>query len=345
MKILVIQLRRVGDILLTTPVLSFLKKAIPNATIDFLSEAGGASVLETNPQLDNLLIYKKGKSWSEIKMVRSKQYDVVLDFMNNPRSALLTGLSGARWRVGFRHSVRSIFYNICLPVPADPEYVPQRKLRLVRYWLEKAQVPIPVGVSGRPQLYFSRDDEDFATSWFEQEKIRKGNFMVIAPVHRHPIRSWRWEGFRDVGLKLVQDKKLKVYLAWGPGEEELISQVRKGVEDKLGMLPPTSLRQMGAIFKKARLVLTNDSGAMHLAVATGTPTVTIYGPTRPIDWNPSLSQEGSTQDIVLTASGVPCLGCHLLKCPIGHLCMKQLSEEEIFKACSQILKGGFSNVG
>jgi ADP-heptose:LPS heptosyltransferase len=99
------------------------------------------------------------------------------------------------------------------------------------------------------------------------------------------------------------------------------------------------MRQMGAIFKNARLLVTNDSGAMHLAVAVDTPTVTIYGPTRPIDWNPSLTKEApKNHDVALTAENVDCLGCHRDSCPVGHLCMTKLDEKTVMEAVNKILE-------
>ena len=83
-------------------------------------------------------------------------------------------------------------------------------------------------------------------------------------------------------------------------------------------------------------MVTNDSGAMHLAVAAGAPTVTIYGPTRPIDWNPSLAGAGP-RDRAITANGVSCLGCHLLTCPVGHICMTKLDEARVIAACETVL--------
>jgi ADP-heptose:LPS heptosyltransferase len=115
-----------------------------------------------------------------------------------------------------------------------------------------------------------------------------------------------------------------------------MADVRKGEEAAIGMLPLTSMREMAAIFKNAALVVTNDSGVMHTAVAIGAPTVTIYGPTRPIDWNPSLAGVGPL-DVALNAAELDCLGCHLEKCPIGHLCMVKLGEDRVLAACEKIL--------
>jgi ADP-heptose:LPS heptosyltransferase len=340
LKILVIQLRSLGDILCTTPVLAYLKSALPHSEIDFLSEPVGTSVLETNPHLHEILVYDKAHPLREIKRIRSRRYDAVLDFMNNPRTAYITAFSRARWQVHFYHWVRSLFYNLAVPVPIEPEYVPLRKLRMVRTWLEKAGLPTPPVQAVRPQIFLTKEDENFAAQWIKAEGLEKKKYVILVPVHKYPICRWRPEGFQKVGQAISQ-KNFKVYLAWGPGEEKDISDIRQGYEGCLGVRPPAEVRKIGAVFKRAQLVVANNSGAMHLAVSVGTPTVTIYGPTRPIDWNPSLSgAQEKLQDIPLTASGVPCLGCRLKKCPVGHLCMTRLSEEAVLAACDGILNRG-----
>lgn len=335
MRILIIQLRRIGDILLTTPVISYLRQVIPEAEIDFLAEPMGTAVLETYPHLSKFLKYDRDRPLDQIRRIRGRGYTAVLDFMNNPRSTLLTALSGARWRVGFKTGHRALLYNVAPPVPVDPEYVPLRKLRMTQWFLRTAGLPAPQPQSIRPQLHLTPDDRVFADTWMAKEGLTRGQFAVLAPAHRHPIRAWRSDGFRSTALDLKK-RGLRPYLAWGPGEEGVMADVRRGHEGEIGLLPLTTLRQMAAIFEPAAVVVTNDSGAMHLAVSVGTPTVTVYGPTRPIDWNPSLAQVGS-RDAALTAEGVPCLGCHLHDCPVGHICMTKLPAARVIEACEAVL--------
>ncbi len=342
MKILVIQLRRIGDILLTTSVLRYLKESVGPCEVDFLCEPCGRDILATHPHLREVLIYDKNRPLHEISRIRKKSYDVIIDFMNNPRTSVLVGFSGAKQTVSFRRGIRSLFYNMTFPTPQVPEYVPLRKIRLVKSWLEASGKSALNPAGFLPELFLVEEEKAFAANWMKSENLQGNDFVVLVPAHRHPIRQWRSEGFREVGLRLAQES-IKVFLAWGPGEEKIIEEVQRGDQDILKKLPPTSLRQMAAIFKQSRLVVTNDSGAMHLAVSVGTPTVTIYGPTRPIDWNPSLSGSDAPHRFV-TASGVDCLGCHLLECPVGHICMKRLDSEEVFKNALQLLSGEKSNV-
>jgi ADP-heptose:LPS heptosyltransferase len=335
MRILVVQLRRLGDILLSSPAVEFLKINFPDSQIDFLTEPSGAFMLKNNPNISETIVYDKAHPINEIVKIRQKKYDVIYDFMNNPRTSHLTFLSGAKDRVAFRSRGRGFFYNVSIPTPMKPEYVPLRKIRLVKSWMELNRIKISQEVSLRPKIYLDDDDHQFASQWMKHENLDNKSFVVLAPVHRHKIRQWRLDGFKNIAKEL--SLKIKVYLAWGPGEKSEVESIVSGTDGQVKLLPDTSMRQMAAVFSHAKFLLTNDSGAMHLSVAVGTPTVTIYGPTRPIDWNPSLTGENEFLDRFLTEPSVACLGCHLLRCDVGHLCMNRLSESNVLKVCNTFI--------
>jgi heptosyltransferase-3 len=327
MRVLVIQLRRIGDILLTTPVLPYLKKAFPGATIDFLAEKAGRTVLDSNPHVSKLIIYDPAQAWKHIKEIRGTKYDIVFDFLNNPRSSILTGCSGAQWKVGFKRWPRSLFYHPAIPIPVEPEYVPLRKIRLIQEALKRMGKPVPPIDSVRPEIYPNAEDQAFAERWYESEKLSGKPFVVLIPIHRHDIRRWTAEGFKAVGLDIAAKYGCPVYVAWGPGEENILNAVITGHNEELKALPDTTLRQFAAIVKKAKMAITNDSGLMHITVAAGCPTITVYGPTRPIDWNPSLSGWNNGHKDIPVYAG-----------PLGYSDIKDVPPENVIKACDTILK-------
>lgn len=340
MNILVIQLRRIGDILLTTPAVAYLRQVLPGAQIDFLCEPAGLNVLESNKAIRQIHVYASESPLDAIRQVRYRRYDVVIDFMNNPRSRLLTGLSGAKWRVGFAGGPRGWLYNVRMSVLTEPEYVPKRKIRLIQHWLRGMGKAAPDPITVRPVLVVNDDEKKFADQWLKENGLSSRQFAVMAPAQRHETRQWRPQGFAEVGRRLATECLVPVFLGWGPGEENLMKEVQRLSNDSVKLLPPTTMRQMAAIFRHAKFLLTNCSGPMHTAVAVGTPTVTIYGPTRPVDWNPSLADAASKEtDLVLTADGVPCLGCHLNRdCPSSHACMMKLDADKVFKICQYLIK-------
>lgn len=284
-----------------------------------MAQSMGRSVMETNPHIDRLIVYDPKEPWQMIQQTRSEKYDAVLDFMNNPRSTALTFLSGATQKVGWKQGMRWIFYNLAVPNPETPEYVPVRKLRMTRFWLEQGGLNAPPPTRIRPELFLSPEDEQKAQQWMREENLSGKDFVVMAPASRRPARIWTKEGYLNTALFIKRNFNKRVYLAWGPGEEDWVNEVRRQHEFEIPLLPPTRLREMAAIIKQSALALTNDAGPMHLAVAVDTPTVTLYGPTRPIDWNPSLTDHG-TKNIVVQESD-----------------LKNLKEQRVFEACEEIL--------
>jgi ADP-heptose:LPS heptosyltransferase len=204
-------------------------------------------------------------------------------------------------------------------------------------WLNRIGVKEAWPSSVTPVLSLTTEDLSFAEDWLKKEKIKAKEFAVIAPVHKHPICRWRPEGFAAVTDFLIQ-KGLKVYTMWGPGEENTLKQLTSTYADRIGFLPPNDLRKIAAVLQKSKLFVANNSGSMHLAVAVGTPTVTIYGPTRAVDWNPSSADPAErARHRPVMARNVACLGCRLKTCPVGHLCMTELDNRSVIQACSDVL--------
>ena len=117
MKILVIQLYRIGDALLTTPAVKELKKNFPEAIVDFLAENPAAEILKGNPHIDHVIVYDKKSPWRFIRQIRAQKYDWVIDFLGTPRSAVLTALSGARLKAGLARVFHRWAYNHPLTDP------------------------------------------------------------------------------------------------------------------------------------------------------------------------------------------------------------------------------------
>jgi ADP-heptose:LPS heptosyltransferase len=291
MNILLIQPRRIGDVLLTTPVLAYLRKVLPTAKLHFLLEKSVVPLLKNNPHLDHVVLYDPKKSWAEMRRIRAMKFDAVLDFMANPRTSYISFASGARWRASWSRYPRSLFYNV-RPSEAPAEYSPLKKIRLTDAFLARIGVTPKAPTQLRPQVFLSEDERQFARAWMADQGLRPKQFFLMAPAFRHRERSWSLEGYRTVALRLAERLGKKPFLFWGPNEESVMSEVRRGAEERILLLPPTSMREMAAIFEHASFLLTNDSGAMHTAVAVNTPTATFYGPTKPVDWNPSLAGHG-----------------------------------------------------
>ncbi len=318
-RILVIKLRAIGDVLLSTVVLESLRSGFPDAIIDFLTERPSREVLEGNPLVDSVLVFdgKKDSGLGLILKVRRERYDLVIDLFGNPRSALVALGSGARYRVGYRFGWRQYCYNIVTEPRGNLVHNTEFNLDSVR------RMGIPV-VSSSPQFPLTQESNDFAEA-FVAEKSLKGKFVVaLNPGGGWPSKRWPLSHFAQLGDQLSEKYQAKIVLIWGPGEEGLASEIRRLMKAESILIPPTNLKQLGGILKRCNLLVTNDSGPMHIAAAVGSSVLAIFGPTNPEFQGPVTMKREIAQNHKLL-----CLGCNFTHCPIGNPCMEELFVEEV----------------
>lgn len=322
MKLLLIQLKRAGDVLVTTPVIEALKQRFPDAQIDFLTEKAFAPLLKHHPLLTHVQIYDKTRKIETILRIRGKRYDAVIDFQSSPRSALLVLFSGAKIRAGYQVTFWGFVYNQRIARPSGSQSVTEGKFSLLEFLYG------PLGPRPERKIVLAEEEKKWAEQAMSVGSARR--VVGLIPPHRHESRRWPDASFAQLARELLAAGHA-VWLFWGPGEEDLVKSVAQRAPGSV-LIPNASFRQMAALLARCSLVITNDSGPMHLATAVGTPTITIYGPTDPANWNP-----GGPKHKVLQALDVPCLKCNLNVCPINHECMTHLTPEQVFAASRAVL--------
>jgi lipopolysaccharide heptosyltransferase II len=318
-RILVIKLRAIGDVLLSTVVLKNLRAAFPQATIDFLTERPSREVLAGNPDLHETVIFdpKQESGPGLIAMIRRRRYDLVLDLFGNPRSAIVTLLSGARYRVGYRFSWRRHCYTIVVEPRGGEVHNTEFNLDALR------AIGVPI-VSSRPQFPVSEEAEQFADAFLREAGLAGRTVVALNPGGGWYTKRWRAAQFAQLGAMVRPDAR--VLLIWGPGEREEAERVRTLMGGDALLIPPTNLKQLASILKRCSLLVTNDSGPMHIAAAMDTPVVAIFGPTNPALQGPV----GGDHEIVRNEQ-LLCLGCNFTRCPIGNPCMEELTAEAVFE--------------
>jgi lipopolysaccharide heptosyltransferase II len=325
-KILIIQLRRIGDVLLTTPVIEALRELFPKSRIDFLVEKPADEVLKGNPYLNNVIISDKG-FFEQLKLIlkiRKEKYTLIIDFLGNPRSAWITFFSRATYRAGFDFAGRKFAYNVRIKRDKLSKYVPNFKLDAIR--------SIGLNVSRKKMLFHIPQDIQLFMDQYLDKYLSKDKILVgMAPWSRRQARRWSGRYFAEIGDRLMEKYKAEVIMFWGPGEKEEIEKIVSLMKNKPVIAPPTNLKQLGALIKKCRLMVTNDNGLMHIAVSLGIPTVTMYGPTDSENWNPP--QEKLHQAM---KSDVACLVCNKQEC-IKMECMEKVTPDIVEKAIRKIL--------
>lgn len=300
-RILLIQLRQLGDILLTTPCIKAVRQNYPRAKLSFLSHAMGRLILDGNPYLDELLLYRDDWTWREhlrlMMDLRSRRFDLVIDFMNNPRSGLLTLATGAASRIGFR-SARFWAYTHKVDKGEDASYIGYRKLRLLHAAgmnvakLNELGEPVPSAQGLTLDFPWFEADARPCLQWLEAESqlMRAPYRIVLSPTHRREARRWPLTHYAALADWLTEIWGAAVIWLWGPGEEDVIDTVRAQCRQISYKAPATTLRQLAALIANCDFFVGNSNGPSHIAVAAGTPSLQLHGPTDPIAWTPPHSE-------------------------------------------------------
>ena len=145
-------------------------------------------------------------------------------------------------------------------------------------------------------------------------------------------KRWGLDHFAELAGTLIERYGASIVLPWGPGQMPDIEVVRSHMKHQPFIPPATTLPQLAALLKKCSVVISNDSGPMHLAAAVGTPVLGIFGPT-----SPTLQGPYGPGHVTVRKEGLVCLGCNLTSCPIGHPCMVELPVASVLEAVHNLL--------
>ncbi len=318
--ILVIQHKQIGDVILTTPVVKVLKEHFPDARVSFLTESFCYPILEGNPHIDEIILLDKKKLphlFAEMKfylMVRSKKFDLVLDFFQNPRSTLITLLSGAQTTVSYNHPSRGRFYKIT----ASPNegYAVDYKFSMLK----------ELGIESKdnyPEIYVPVKAEKFINDFLTSVGVRDDDFIVcIDPTHRRPTRKWTAQGYANLIDMLCEKYNAKVVLIWGPGEYKRVYKIKEMCKYNCFIACKTDLKQLTALIKKSNILIGNDSAPRHIAVSQNVPTLVILG---------STSEGWTHPDPIhqVVYKHLDCQPCNKNICKDDVRCMKELSAQEV----------------
>ncbi|MBN1779549.1 glycosyltransferase family 9 protein [bacterium] len=284
-KILIIQYQPFGDVLLNTGYLPYLRKRFPDAKIDFLVRRPYHVVLENNPYIDELVVFDNHHGWryyrNRLKLEKEifgRRYDLVIDQIRGSGSAMFTLLSGAKYRLGYSNMRWKSFYNIRVR-RGDNRYYSYLKFELLK----------PLGIEEGPhELYFHVSQESIKTinSWMHNEKLHQSRIVCFSPGSPVKRKKWNIAHYARLADLVVKHTGRQVILLWGPGEKEDAETMMQLMNTPAVMAPPTDFSQAAALLQKCELLICNDGGINHLAVAVKTPSLALFGSTNPLKWCP-----------------------------------------------------------
>lgn len=284
-RVLIIQIRPFGDVLLNTGYLPFLKKKLPHARIDFLVKHPFQSVLKNNPNLDEVVVFGKAEwyfNWLDkfklIFKVRCRRYDVIIDQIQGTTSAQIVLFSGATYKIAAESAKWRRLYNIRTPLRG--RYSASMKFDLLR----------PLGIEEAPyQLYYDVQPQSLAyiRKWAERENPDNKRLVCISPGSPRTKKKWGAVHYAALGDLVLEKTDCRLVLLWGPSEVEDLEKVVAAMKYRPLIAPPTNYNQAAAMLKESALLICNDGGLNHLSVATGTPSLAVFGATSPKFWSPA----------------------------------------------------------
>ena len=337
-KILIIQTAFLGDVILTTPLIKAVRKKYPQSQIFFLAIPQTKELLQNNPYLDEIIVYdKKGKEkgflsfLKLIKTINSIRFDLTFVPHRSLRSALLTYFTRIPQRIGFNKSSGSFLLTKKIKYIQSHSEV-RRNLSLLseeELFSEKDFLP---------ELFPSEEDFKYVESLFENWGIQKNEKIVgIAPGSVWETKRWLPERFGQVADSLIEKLGAKVIFLGGKEDEALCIEISKGMKNKPFIAAGTiSPLQSAALISRGKVVLSNDTAPMHIAVAMRIPVVAIFGSTVPeFGFAPT-----GEKDMVIQKE-VYCRPCGIhgrRRCPEKHFkCMNEITSEEVFDVVAKRL--------
>lgn len=320
-RILVCQLRQLGDVLLTTPSLRLLAQRFPGAEVHVLTEAKCSPLLAHNPHVAQVWpITRTARDLGLWLRLAATGFDLVVDFQQLPRCRLATLLSRARVRLSYP----APWYNRLLYTHGHP---PTAGAYAAAF---KAGILGTLGITWQgegPEIFLTPEETAAAQGWLARHGLPPRGFWTIDPTHRRPARRWpHWASLVTELRRRAPD--FRALLLFGPGEEAEVRALAAACPPECVVVPERllSVRELAAVMAQARGHLGNCSAPRHLAVAVGVPSLTVLGAT-------SGGWRYPSAEHVDVALGLPCQPCNTNTCPHGHArCLKDLSPAQVADA-------------
>ena len=328
-RILIVKPSSLGDIIHSLPVLWELRRLYPGAHIGWVVKEVWRDIIADNPLLDEVIVLKKGVGGflSAVKNIRKAGYDTVIDLQGLFRSGLMTLLSGASEKTGFSNAreLAHLFYNHKVAVPPGTVHAVERYLEILK--------PIQ---NDRPHfpLYTDIDDAKWVKDFLRTNNLSHARPLIaVNPSARWEKKRWPITSYAALINQLIRELKAGIIILGSKEDIPLAEKISFLASGRpVVSAGKTSLKTLSALLERVDLLVTNDSGPMHIAAALGTPVVALFGPT-----NPGLTGPYGDGHIVIRKE-MECSPCLRGPCIHGRpICMEAITEEEVMEAVKATL--------
>jgi heptosyltransferase-3 len=345
---LVIKMRHHGDVLLTSPLFSNLKKAIPNGEIDAFIYKDTLPMLEGHPDIAGYILYdrswkklsalkKIGKEVGLLRTIRAKKYDLVINLTEGDRGAIAALVSGSRIRVGFDPKGSGLFgkrkiYTHVVKACPHPRHTVERQIDVLR----------SIGIFPSPEerdlvLHVPDAAKRKVLDLLQKEEVRQGNYLLI-----HPVSRWRFKCLSTKQIaqlvRTLNERGERVVISAGPDSQEIAM-----VEEILAQVPEAqvvncagklTLKELSALILLSKGLICVDSVPLHIASALKTPVVAMFGPTSEQNWGPWMHPRAR-----VVAQRFSCRPCYQDGCAGSKMsdCLFTMPQNMILSALDEVL--------
>lgn len=350
-RFLIINPYGIGDVLFTVPMIKSILQNVPDAYIGFVANRRTAALVQAIPGVQEVVIYERDQFKAvqkeslpaflkllreTVQRIRSARYDVAIDLSMNSSASFFAWFAGIRERVGLNYRERGLFLTKKIP------FFGYEGRHVAEYFSEILKTidlkPYPHSL----QIQISQPDLDWASDFLSQAQAASRYLIAMVPGGGESwgadasFKRWPAEKYAKLLVRLVEHFKASIVLLGSPKEEYLCKEIQTLVKYPIfSACGQTTLGQSMAILKKCNLAVVNDGGPLHMAVAAGTKTVSIFGPVDPVIYGPYPS-EGHR---IVTAQ-LACRPCYrkFRRAACEHVsCLKNIEVEDVFKEVKNIL--------
>lgn len=329
-KILVINLAFIGDVILATPVVRALKSEYQDAKITMLTVPLTVPIAEMNPYVDDVMMYdKKGEHRGIMGMLRiidkikKEKFDMAVCINFAVRGAMVAWAAGIKYRIGYDAQHAGWFLtHIASSIREGTQHETTNHLNVLK--------SIDITTEDTSLIFRLEDKAEKivqAAIQFDKDKP----VIVICPFGSYKQKSLSIDKYIDI-IKLIKNE-MQIYLIGGKSEKATLNEIagKAGIAKEHVLAGSLNLKELAVFINQANLMLTVDTGPMHMAQAVDTPVVAIFGPTDPVVWGPR-----GNRDVVLDAN-LDCAPCSMPRKCTQNLCMKNITAIDVVKIVKEFL--------
>lgn len=330
-KFLIVRLGSLGDVVHGVPAAAALRSQFPDARIDWVVDPRYVELLELVECIDEAVPFDPrdlriggGGARRAIGRLRTTGYDAVIDLQGLLKSAVLGRLVGAGKTIGFplahlREPLARIFYTDA-PDPGSLTHVIQKNLSLLR----------AIGVNDHTVRFPIRVPRTVAATSVA-DRVGSGGYALLNAGAAWPNKRWLPEHFGSVAASIRDEHGWRSVVLWGPGEEALAASVAAASDGAADIAPPTTIADLVGIARGAKVMVSGDTGPLHIAGAVGTPIVALFGPT-----SPERNGPWATRDVSISRVAT-CACRYERRCRRAAPCIDEITPAEVVQAVRERL--------